>query len=50
MARLFDPTLGQVYLMSQDIRTYTDKYINKKLGLSYKNLSLFSGTVRENIL
>jgi ATP-binding cassette subfamily B protein len=50
MARLFDPTLGQVYLMSQDIRTYTDEIRTQKIGFILQEPFLFSGTVRENIL
>lgn len=50
LARLFDPTLGEVRLMGQDIRTYTPEERTQKIGFILQEPFLFSGTVRENIL
>jgi ATP-binding cassette subfamily B protein len=50
MARLYDPTLGSVYLNGHDIRTYDAAERTKKIGFILQEPILFSGTVRENIL
>lgn len=50
MARLFDPTLGSVYLDGRDIKGYTHAERAAKIGFILQEPVLFSGTVRENIL
>lgn len=50
MARLFDPTMGTVYLDGQDIRSYEESERAKKIGFILQEPFLFSGTVGENIL
>lgn len=50
MARLYDPTLGTVFLNGQDIRTFTPAERAKKIGFILQEPILFSGTVHENIL
>ncbi len=50
IARLYDPTEGQVFLSGQDIRSYTSAERSKKIGFILQDPFLFSGTVRENIL
>lgn len=50
MARLFDPTMGTVYLDGRDIRSYEEAERAKKIGFILQEPFLFTGTVGENIL
>jgi ATP-binding cassette subfamily B protein len=50
MARLYDPTKGEVYLESKDIRLYDADERAKKIGFILQEPFLFTGTVYENIL
>ena len=50
MARLFDPTSGQIYFDGHDIRTLSSKERTKKIGVILQEPILFTGTVRDNIL
>jgi len=50
MARLYDPTEGEVLLDGKDIRTYEADERTKKIGFILQEPFLFTGTVRENIL
>jgi ATP-binding cassette subfamily B protein len=50
MARLYDPTKGEVYLEGKDIRTYNSDERAKKIGFILQEPFLFTGTVYENIL
>ncbi len=50
MARLYDPSSGTVYLNGRDIRTYESAERTRKIGFILQEPTLFSGTVRENIL
>jgi ATP-binding cassette subfamily B protein len=50
MARLYDPTMGIVYLGGRDIRSYEAADRTKKIGFILQEPFLFSGTVGENIL
>ena len=50
MARLYDPSKGNVYLEGKDIRTYKSQERVKKIGFILQEPFLFNGTVRENIL
>lgn len=50
MARLYDPTTGDVLLNGRDIRSYSAAERSKKIGFILQEPILFSGTVRENIL
>ncbi len=50
MARLYDPTMGTVYLDGKDIRSYTPAERVKKIGFILQEPFLFTGTVGENIL
>jgi len=49
MARLYDPTEGEVRLDGRDLRSYTDEERTKKIGFILQEAYLFSGTVLENI-
>lgn len=50
MARLYDPSKGNVYLEGKDIRFYSPDERAKKIGFILQEPFLFNGTVRENIL
>ena len=50
MARLYDPTTGQVFLDGKDIRSYSPEERTKKIGFILQEPILFTGTVRDNIL
>jgi ATP-binding cassette subfamily B protein len=50
MARLYDPTKGEVYLEGKDIRTYNSDERAQKIGFILQEPFLFTGTVYENIL
>ncbi|HRH23364.1 MAG TPA: ABC transporter ATP-binding protein [Candidatus Magasanikbacteria bacterium] len=50
MARLYDPTTGQVFLHGKDIRSYSPEERTRKIGFILQEPLLFTGTVRENIL
>jgi ATP-binding cassette subfamily B protein len=50
MARLYDPSMGTVYLGGRDIRSYEATERAKKFGFILQEPFLFSGTVGENIL
>ncbi|MBL8029936.1 MAG: ABC transporter ATP-binding protein [Candidatus Doudnabacteria bacterium] len=50
MARLYDPTSGEVFLDGKDIRSYLPAERTKKVGFILQEPILFTGTVKENIL
>jgi ATP-binding cassette subfamily B protein len=50
MARLYDPTMGTVYLDGYDIRSYTPEQRTGKIGFILQEPFLFTGTVAENII
>ena len=50
MARLYDPTMGTIYLDGRDIRSYGHGERTKKIGFILQEPFLFTGTVGENIL
>lgn len=50
MARLYDPSQGEVLLDGRDIRSYTDAERTKKIGFILQEPFLFTGTVGENIV
>lgn len=50
IARLYDPTHGQVLLDGLDIRSFSDEERVKRIGFILQDPYLFSGTIRENIL
>ena len=49
MARLFDPTEGQVMLDGRDLRSYTAEERTSKIGFILQEPFLFSGTVLDNL-
>ncbi|MDB5258981.1 MAG: multidrug transporter [Candidatus Taylorbacteria bacterium] len=50
MARLYDPTTGEVLLDGRDIRSYSPEERARKIGFILQEPVMFTGTVRENIL
>lgn len=50
IARLYDPTKGEVLLNGADIRSYEAGDRIKKIGFILQEPFLFTGTVRDNIL
>lgn len=50
IARLYDPTAGEVLLNGRDIRSYTPEERAQKIGFILQEPFLFSGTIQENIV
>ena len=50
MARLYDPTEGNVLLFGKDIKSFSNKDRTKSIGFILQEPFLFTGTVRENVL
>lgn len=50
MARLYDPTEGEVLLNGRDIRSYPHSERTRRVGFILQDPFLFTGTVRENIV
>ena len=50
IARLYDPTAGQVLLDGRDIRSFSPEVRTAKIGFILQEPFLFSGTLRDNIL
>lgn len=50
IARLYDPSKGEVLLNGKDIRSYQPEDKTQKIGFILQEPFLFTGTVRENIL
>ncbi|MBI1307952.1 MAG: ATP-binding cassette domain-containing protein [Bacteroidetes bacterium] len=50
IARLYDPTSGNVFLDGRDIRSFTPDELSQRIGFILQEPFLFSGTVRENII
>jgi len=50
IARLYDPTAGQILLDGLDIRSYDANGRSAKIGFILQEPFLFTGTIRDNIL
>jgi ATP-binding cassette subfamily B protein len=50
MARLYDPTGGQVLLDGKDIRSYAPEDRSRKIGFILQEPFMFTGTIRDNVL
>jgi len=50
IARLYDPTAGQILLYGKDIRSYSPNDRTAKIGFILQEPFIFTGTVRDNIL
>lgn len=49
MSRLYDPTSGEVLLLGQDIKAFTQEQLADIIGFILQDPYLFTGTVAENI-
>jgi len=50
IARLYDPTQGEVFFEGKDLRTYSAEELTSKIGFILQEPFLFNGSVRDNIL
>jgi ATP-binding cassette, subfamily B, bacterial len=50
MARLYDPSDGEVLLKGKDIRSYSPEERTRKIGFILQEPFLFTGTIRDNVL
>jgi ATP-binding cassette subfamily B protein len=50
IARLYDPTKGNIIFEGKDLRSYSSSERAEKIGFILQEPFLFTGTVRENIL
>jgi len=50
IARLYDPTEGEVFLDGKDLKMYSPSDLSKKIGFILQEPFLFNGTVKDNIL
>jgi ATP-binding cassette, subfamily B, bacterial len=50
MARLYDPTGGEVLLDGRDMRSYAPEERTQKIGFILQDPFLFTGSIRDNIL
>lgn len=50
MARLYDPTEGQIFLDGLDLRSYQPEERTRKIGFILQEPFLFTGSVKENII
>ena len=50
IARLYDPTKGEVFLNGKDVRSYEASELSSKIGFILQEPFLFNGTIRDNIL
>lgn len=50
MARLYDPTKGEILLSGHDIRSYSEEVRAQKIGFILQEPFLFSGTLSENLI
>ncbi|PJF32212.1 MAG: ABC transporter ATP-binding protein [Candidatus Thermofonsia Clade 1 bacterium] len=48
--RFYDPSAGAIYLDGRDLRSLTQASLRAQIGIVPQETTLFSGTVRENIL
>lgn len=50
MIHAYDATSGRVTLFGEDVASYTDEELEKKIGMVFQKAVLFTGTIRENII
>lgn len=49
LARLFDPSEGQILIGGNDIKQYSFNELNKNISIAMQEAVLFSGTIKSNI-
>ncbi|MEO8720058.1 MAG: ABC transporter ATP-binding protein [Ginsengibacter sp.] len=50
IARLYDPTDGEIFLNGRDLRSFNSAELSKRIGFILQDPFLFNGLVRDNIL
>lgn len=50
LERFFDPTSGNVYFNNKNIKEYDITYLNSLISLVSQKVSIFNGTIKENML
>ncbi|MEO6705725.1 MAG: ABC transporter ATP-binding protein, partial [Ginsengibacter sp.] len=50
IARLYDPTEGEIFLNGRDLRSFNSAELSKRIGFILQDPFLFNGLVRDNIL
>ena len=50
LMKLYSPTSGQVMVRGHDVTTTPTKALREQIGVVFQDASLFSGTIRENLL
>jgi len=49
LARMYDCTLGQVFVDGKDVRAYDKKELREKMGIGLQNDTIFNESLRNNI-
>ena len=49
LLRLYDPTLGEIYVDGENIKAYDKKALREKVGIVLQNDTIFNDTVKNNI-
>ena len=49
LLRLYDPTLGEIYVDGENIKAYDKKVLREKVGIVLQNDTIFNDTVKNNI-
>ncbi len=50
MMRFFDPQSGEIYIDGRNLKSLTPEELRKKIIMVPQSVSLFSGTIRDNLL
>lgn len=50
LLRLYEPTRGRIFIDGQDIKKVKQRSLRAHIGVVFQEPSLFSGTIRENII
>ncbi len=50
IARLYDPTKGDIFFEGRDLRSYTPAERTQKIGFILQEPYLFAGTIRDNLM
>ena len=50
LIRFFEPTKGEIYIDGQNLNQYSLSTLRKEIGIVYQDFTIFSGSVKENLL
>lgn len=50
LIRFFEPTKGDIYIDEQNLDQYSLSTLRKEIGIVYQDFTIFSGSVKENLL